>query len=75
MLLRNPVESAQMTLCLVPKVLDPVDVIAAFCKQFGVVDPNMMKVAHIKNIIAVIRVRINDAVRDDLVLHDPHQSS
>jgi hypothetical protein len=37
--LRNTVEFAQVALCLVPEILDSVDVIMGIREEFGVVDP------------------------------------
>ena len=42
MSLRNTVEFAQVALCLVPKILDSVNVIIGIREEFGVVDPKML---------------------------------
>ncbi len=40
-----------MTLGLIPKVLDSIDVILPVCKQFGVIDSSVMKITYIKRIV------------------------
>ncbi len=59
-------------LCLVTKILELVDVIMACVEQIRVINPHMMKGVDIKNIITVKSICINNAVRDDLILHDTH---
>ena len=44
MLFGNTVEFAHVALGLVPKVLNPIDVILLVCKEFGMVDPEVMKI-------------------------------
>ncbi len=41
--LRDTVEFAHLALRLVPEVLDAVDVVLLVCKEFGVIDPEVMK--------------------------------
>ena len=43
MILRNAVELTQVTLRLVPKVFDPVDVFAVLHERFIVINPFMFK--------------------------------
>ena len=66
----DAIELAQMTLGLVPEVLDTVNVIFFISKESGVVDSLMVKVAYIKGIVRAEGVRINDAVRFNLLLDD-----
>ena len=40
---RYAVVTAHMPLCLVPEILDPVNVILLFGKFFGMIDPNMVE--------------------------------
>ena len=63
MLFRNAVKLAQMTFCLIPKVLYPIDVVLPFGKVCAVVDAEMVKFAHVQYVIALIAICINDAVR------------
>ena len=63
MLFRNAVELTQMTFCLIPKVLYPIDVVLPFGKVCAVVDAEMVKFAHVQYVIALIAICINDAVR------------
>ncbi len=40
----DTVEFPHMTLCLVPEILNAVDMVLFVCKEFGVVDAAVMKV-------------------------------
>ena len=71
--LRHTVEFAHMTLRLVPEVLDPVDMRLVLGKQFGMVDPEVMEIRDIQNVVALPAVRIDDAVGDDLALDERQQ--
>ena len=73
MLFRNTIEFPHVTLCLVPKILDAVDVVLLVRKELGVVDPKVLEVRNIQRIVAFPAVGINDAVRNDLTLDDWHQ--
>ena len=44
MSLRSAVEFAHVPLGLVPKILNPVDVILLVCKEVGMVDPKVMEI-------------------------------
>ena len=68
----DAVKSAHMALSLVPEVLDAVDVILLVSKQFRVVDAHVMKIGHIQRVIRPEGVRVNDAVRPDLLLDNWH---
>lgn len=63
MLLGNTVKFAQMPFCLIPKVLNAVDVVLPVGKMCTMVDAQMAKLADIQHIIALIAICINDAVR------------
>jgi len=69
----NPVEFPQVTLRLVPEILDAVDVVLLVCKELGVVDPKVLEVRNIQRIVALPAVGINDAVGNDFPLDDRHQ--
>ena len=62
MLLGNTVKFAQMPFCLIPKVLNAVDVVLPVGKMCTMVDAQMAKLADIQHIIALIAICINDAV-------------
>ena len=51
MRLWNTIEFTHMTLRLVPKILNPVDVVFLVCKEFGVVDPEVFEVRHIQDVV------------------------
>ena len=66
MSLRDTVEFAHMAFGLVPKILNPIDVVLLVCKEFGVVDSKMFKVRNIQHVLGLPAVRIDNAVRNDL---------
>ena len=63
MLLGNAVKFVQMPFCLIPKVLNSVDVVLPVDKMCTVVDAQVAKLTDIRHIIALITICINDAVR------------
>jgi hypothetical protein len=73
MSLWNTVEFTHVALGLVPKVLNPVDVIFLVCKEFGVVDSKVTEIRYVQHVIAAPAVRINDSVRNDFTFDDRQQ--
>ena len=71
--LRNTVEFAHVALGLVPKILDPVDVILLVCKEFGVVDPKVMKIRYVQHIVTAPAIGIYDAIWNDFTFDDWQQ--
>ena len=71
--LGDAIVTAEMPLGLVPKVLNPVDVVAILSEQFRVIDADVMEVRDIKNIIGLEAIRIDDAVRPYLALNDGYK--
>ena len=63
MLSGNAVKLAQMTFCLIPKVLYPIDVVLPFGKVCTVVYAKVAKLTDTRRIVALITICINDAVR------------
>ena len=63
MLFGNAVKLAQMTFCLIPKVLYPIDVVLSFGKVCTEIDAQVAKLTDIRHIVALITICINDAVR------------
>ena len=66
MSLRNTVKFTHVTLRLVPKILYAIDVILPvfFVDKLGaVIDPVMLKIAHIQYVITGKIIRVDDAVR------------
>ena len=51
-----------MSLSLIPEVLDAVDVILVFYDKLGVIDPHMMEIRHIEDIINPEAIRVDNAV-------------
>ena len=74
MSLWGTVEFAHMALRLLPKVLNPVDVVLLVCKEFGVVDSKVLEVRNIQYVVGFPAVPINNAVRDDLAFDNRDQS-
>ena len=73
MSLRNTVEFAHVALGLVPKILNPVNVILLVCKESGMVDPKVMEIRDMQHVVAAPAIRINNAVRNDLAFDDWQQ--
>ena len=68
---RDAIEGAQMTLGLVPKALNAVDVMAAFAeKNLAVVHAAMMKLGHIQNVVNLKAIYVDDAVGGNFLSND-----
>jgi hypothetical protein len=59
-----------MPLRLVPKAFDAIDVISFVCKEFGMVDTEVLEVRNIQHVIPSPAIRIDDAIRYYLTLND-----
>ena len=59
---------SQHTFRLVPKILDPVDVVLVFRKTLAVVDADMPELAHVQHVIAAQTVGVHQAIRLDFSL-------
>jgi len=64
------VEPPEVALGLVPKILDPIDVILFVGKEFRVIDSNMMKARNIQGVITLEGIRVDDAIRQDHPFHN-----
>ena len=51
-----------MTLRQIPEIFDSIDVISSVCEELGMIDPHMMKVAHVESIVGLERIGVNNAV-------------
>ena len=69
----SPIELSQMTLRLIPKILNAVDVVMPVSKQHAVVDAAVLELGHIKRIVAAPAVRVNNAVWPCFLLYDRQQ--
>lgn len=72
MSLRNTVKLTHMTFRLVPKILNAIDVILplfAVDKLSAMIDPVMLKIAHIQYIVACKIIGIDDAIRVSFLLN------
>src|ERR1035438_6443231 len=66
----DAVETAHMTLGLIPEVLDAVDVILLIGEQLGVVDAVVLETGYIEHVVGTEGIGVDDAVGNDLVLDD-----
>ena len=69
-LLRNAVIASHMAFCLVPEVLDAVDMVCVVGKQFRMVDPHVVKLGYIQNVIGSEAVGVDDGIGPHLVPDD-----
>ena len=60
--------------CLIPKILNAVNVVLTVCKFLGMVDAVMDKTAHVQLVVAAQTIGINYAVRHDFLFDNRHQS-
>ena len=51
MFLRNTIKLAHMALGLRAEIVDPVDVISLVCKQFRIIDTEMLEFRYIQHVI------------------------
>lgn len=61
---------AQDAFCLIPKVLNAVDVVLTVGKFLGIVDAVMDKTAYARLVIAAQAIRVNNTVRHDFLFDD-----
>ena len=66
----NSVVFAQDAFCLIPKILNAVNVVPAVCKFLGMVDAVMDETAHVQLVVAAQTIRVNNAVRHDFLFDD-----
>ena len=67
---RDAVIAAQMSLGLVPEILDAIDLVGALYKGVLVIDPLMVEFRNIKNIIGSITIGVDNAVWLDAIAHN-----
>ena len=73
MLSRDPIKFAHVTLGLVPKILDAIDVISSLCKELRMIDREVLERADIKRVVAPPAVKINNAVGRHFTFNDGYQ--
>ncbi|MGF6148816.1 Uncharacterised protein [Kingella potus] len=66
MLFGNAVKLTQMPFCLTPKVLNSVNMIVLLGKMCAVVNTEMIELTHVQHAIALMAIRVNNAVRLNL---------
>ena len=64
-LLLDTVKFSHMTLCLIPKILNPINVVLFVCKKFTMIDASMVKVTNIKCVVRSEGICVNNAIRLD----------
>ena len=65
---------AQDAFCLIPKILNAVNVVLTVGKFLGMVDAVMDKTAYVQLVIVAQAIRVNNAVRHDFLFDNRHQS-
>ena len=70
----NSVVLAQDAFCLIPKILNAVNVVPAVGKFLGMVDAVMDETAHVQLVVAAQAIGINNTVRHDFLFDNRHQS-
>ena len=61
---------AQDAFCLIPKILNAVNVVLTVGKFLGMVDAVMDETAHVQLVVAAQAIRVNNAVRHDFLFND-----
>ena len=67
-------ESSQMSVGLVSKVFDQVDVIPPVCEEIGLVDAPVMEIGIVKRIVCLEGVGVNNSVQNQSLLNNREQS-
>ena len=73
MLCGNTIKFSHMPFGLIPKVLNPIDVILFVSKQFWVIDPVVLKLRHIQHVIRTVVIGVHNAVWFNLFLYYTYQ--
>lgn len=60
---RNAVKLSQMAFSLIPKILNSVNMVLFFCEVSTVIDTKMIKLTHIKHIIASVEISVHNTVQ------------
>jgi hypothetical protein len=61
-ILLDTIDLTQMSFCLVPEVLDVVDMIVAICKELTMIDPVVMKSRYVQSIVRLKGICIHHAI-------------
>ena len=59
--------------CLIPKILNVINVVLTVCKFLGMVDAVMGKTAHVQLVVTAQAVGVNDAARFYLLTNNRQQ--
>lgn len=74
MVFRNAIVLTQMSFGLIPKILDPIDVIMFVRKMRTMVNAIVLELRHIQGIVGTIKVRIDNTIRHHLFSDDGQKS-
>lgn len=66
----DSIEVPHVALCLVPEILDAVELVGLVCEELEMIDADVMKFGDIKHIITAERIRIDDGIGPDFVPDD-----
>ena len=58
--LGDTIEFPHVALCLMPEILDAIDVVVTVRKELGMIDPEVVKVRHIQRVLALPTVGIDN---------------
>lgn len=67
---RDAVVSSEMAFRLVPKVLDPIDVVSVDRKNLRMIDAMVVELRDVKDAIGPKVVGVDDAIGQDTLSHD-----
>ena len=70
----NSVVFAQDAFCLIPKILNAVNVVLTVGKFLGMIDAVMDETAHIQLVVAAQTIGINNTARHDFLFDNRYQS-
>ena len=70
----NSVVFSQDAFCLIPKILNAVNVVPTVGKFLGMVDAVMDETAHLQLVVTAQTIGINNTVRHDFLFDNNHQS-
>ena len=70
----DAIVAAEMAFGLAPEVFDAVDVVALIGEALAVVDPEMVELGDVEDVVGAEAVAVDDAVGPDPLAHDAHES-
>ena len=70
----DPVDSAEVSLGLIPEILDAVDMVSLVGEEIGAVDPHMLEGSDVESVLCLKRVGEDDAVGGNPFFDDRQES-